>query len=125
MPEKQADFPDALSQREKALSRWDAEGGAGPLGPQQNEASSGVMVEFPELSNAELVRLRVRVIALENLMIALLAQASEKQLGLAREMATFISPRAGSTQHPLTIHAAGQMNDLVDRAFHFKDMAPS
>lgn len=24
-----------LSQRENALSRWDSEGGAGPLGPQQ------------------------------------------------------------------------------------------
>jgi hypothetical protein len=44
------------------------------------------------LTNAELVQLRVRVIALENLMIALLAGASDKQLEIAREMATYISP---------------------------------
>jgi hypothetical protein len=33
-------------------------------------------------------------------------------------------PRPGITQHPLTIHAAGQMNDLVDRAGHFREGTP-
>ncbi len=58
---------------------------------------------MPPLSNAELVQLQVRVIALENLMITLLADGSDRQLELAREMATYISPRAGFTHHPLTI----------------------
>ena len=40
-------------------------------------------------SNAELVQLRIRVIALENLVIALLAEASDRQLDLAREMAAY------------------------------------
>jgi hypothetical protein len=66
------------------------------------------------------VQLRVRVIALENLVISLLAEAPNRQLDLACEMAAFISPRPGFTHHPLTIHAATQMVDLVDRAGHFR-----
>ena len=79
----------------------------------------------PALSNAELVQLRVRVIALENMMVALLANASPQQKALAREMATYISPREGYTPHPLTRHAAGQMNHLVDRAHRYPPEAAS
>jgi len=50
----------------------------------------------------------------------LLAEAPDRQLGLAREMATYISPRPGFTQHPLTIHAAAHMVDLVERARQFR-----
>lgn len=56
----------------------------------------------PSLTNAEHVLLHVRVIALENLMIALLAQATDAQLELVRDMAAYISPRPGFTPHPLT-----------------------
>jgi hypothetical protein len=103
-----------------AVSRWDNEGGAEPGGPQAGPISAEAQFEVPELTNAELVQLRVRVIALENLVISLLAEAPDRQLDLAREMATFISPRPGFTQHPLTIHAATQMIDLVDRSGHFR-----
>ncbi len=68
------------------------------------------------LTNAELVQLRIRVIALENLVIALLAEATDRQLTLARGMATYISPRAGFTPHPITLRAADEMLSLVDRA---------
>jgi hypothetical protein len=112
-------------QREMALSRWDNEGGAGPCGPQQGEISAQAQSEVPELTNAELVQLRVRVIALENLVISLLAEAPDRQLDLIREMAAFISPRPGFTQHPLTIQAATQMINLVDRAGHFRAVKPS
>jgi hypothetical protein len=74
---------------------------------------------------AELVQLRIRVIALENLVIALLADASDRQLELAREMATYISPRQGFTAHRSTIHAAAQMIHLVERASHFDEMPPA
>jgi len=78
-------------------------------------------VEYsPQLSNSDLVKLRVRVIALENLMIMLLAEASDRQLDLAREMAAYISPRPGFTRHPLTINAAAQMLHLVELAGHFR-----
>jgi hypothetical protein len=68
----------------------------------------------------ELAQMRVRVVALENLLIALLAQAPEPQLRMAREMAVHISPRAGFTRHRLTLHAADEMRSLVDRAQRFR-----
>ena len=52
------------------LSTWDDEGAKKSL---DAEAFSSP----PELTNAELVHLRVRVIALENLVIALLTQGSD------------------------------------------------
>jgi hypothetical protein len=107
-----------------ALSRWDNEGGARPDGPQEGPTSVEVPFEVPQLTNTELVQLRVRVIALENLIIAMLAEASDRQLDLIREMATFISPRPGFTHHPLTIHAAVHMIDLVERAGHFRTATP-
>ena len=114
------DSRDASQQHQMALSRWDSEGGAGPCGPQEDHGRAEALSDVPDLTSAELVQLRVRVIALENLVISLLADAPDRQLCLAREMATFISPRPGFTHHPLTIHAATQMIDLVDRASHFR-----
>jgi len=77
------------------------------------------------LTNAELVQLRIRVIALENLVTALPAEAPDPQFDLAREMAAYISPRRGFTQHSLTIHAAAHRVDLVERAGHFWVVRPS
>jgi hypothetical protein len=125
MPDQKPDFVDPSQQRQMALSRWGNEGGAGPDRPQEDLISSHVQLEVPQLTNAELVQLRIRVIALENLVISLLAEASDRQLDLAREMAAYISPRPGFTHHPLTIHAASQMIDLVERAGHFRVTTPS
>lgn len=115
MRHKTPNAPDPSQQRQKALSRWENEGGL---------VLGAVPAEVPELSNAELVHLRVRVIALENVVIALLAESSTRQLDHVREMATYISPRPGFTEHPLTIHAAGHMIQLVERAGHFRAMPP-
>lgn len=109
----------SAEQRGRALSRWDNEGGA-LAGPPPAHAGA-----IPELSNAELVQLRIRVIALENLVIALLAEGSEHQLAVVREMAAYISPRPGFTHHPLTVQAAKHMTELVDRAVHFQDSPSS
>ena len=68
------------------------------------------------LTNAELVQLRIRVIALENLVVALLSEASERQAALVQEMARYISPRSGCTPHPVTLGAAEAMRSLVGRA---------
>jgi hypothetical protein len=73
-----------------------------------------------DLTNAELVQLQVRVIALENLVTALLADAPDRTLDLARAMAAYISPRAGFTPHHLTLHAAAHMVHLVGRATLFR-----
>jgi hypothetical protein len=125
MSRKKPESATSSRQWQMALSRWDTEGGAGPAGPQGGPHSAEAPSEIPQLTNAEIVQLRVRVIALENLVIAMLAQASERQLGVAREMAAFISPRPGSTPHPLTIHAAAQMIDFIERAGHFRNATPS
>ena len=69
---------------------------------------------------AEQTNLHTRIIALENLVIALLADSTDAQLVRARDMARYISPRAGFTPHPLTLQAAADMNHLVDRAEYFK-----
>ena len=95
MPDKKSDSFDSSEQRQMALSRWDNEGGAGPCGPQKDSIPGDARYEVAPLTNAELVQLRIRVIALENLVITLLAGASDRQLALAREMAAYISPRPG------------------------------
>lgn len=91
MPQN-SEVPNQVVQRQRALSRWDNEGGA--AGPVADLAADEEKIPTPpEMSNADLVALRVRVIALENLLISLLATASDEQLELAHEMAGYISPR--------------------------------
>ena len=105
------------------LSIWDDEGGAGRCGPQESMAHPVENRLIPDLTNTELVQLRVRVIALENLVTALLSGAPASQHALVRAMATQISPRTGMTPHPLTIQAALHMNEMVDRAIHYQSSA--
>jgi hypothetical protein len=125
MPDKKSHSVAASKQYQMALSRWETDGGAVSHSSQESSISGDVQSEIPELTNAELVQLRIRVIALENIVISLLAEASDTQLDLAREIAAFISPRPGFTHHPLTNHAATQMINLVDRAGHFRIVKPS
>ena len=108
----------------KALSRWGNEGGAGLDGPQEH-ALDVDLSKIPPLTNAELAQLRIRVIALENLMIMMLAQGTDRQFERAREMAAYIPPRPGFTHHPLTTKATTQMVHLVDRPIHFRNVEPS
>jgi len=80
MPHQKTEASSATSQRQQALSRWDNEGGAGPaVAPATEE-----QILVPAMSNPDLVPLRVRVIALENLLISLLATASEATRTRAR-----------------------------------------
>jgi hypothetical protein len=105
-----APSPQAQARR-LAVSTWENEGGS-ELGPPP--------AAEPPVASAECVQLLVRVIALENLVIALLADASEHQRATALEMAGFISPRPGFTPHPLTLRAAEAMRSLLDRAERFR-----
>lgn len=125
MPDKDLDPKDPAYQREMALSRWDTDGGNGHSSLQRGLFYQGELPEIPQLTDTELVHLRVRVIALENMLISLLAQVSDQQLGFARELAAYIFPRPGFTQHPLTVRAAHQMLDLVERAGHFRSTPPT
>ena len=118
MPRQNSDASSQSIQRQQALSRWDNEGGA--AGPIAAPPADQEQVSAPEMSNADLVALRVRVIALENSLISLLATASDQQLELAREMASYILPRPGFIHHPLTTHAAAHMIDLIERSSRFR-----
>jgi len=96
-----------------ALSRWDNEGGhligTGPGQPENLGEGA------PPLTNAELIQLQIRVIALENLVVALLADASYEQLARVHDIAASIFPRPG-VEHRLTTHACAQMGHLTQRA---------
>lgn len=117
MTTPQIDPPDP-QQRRDALSRWDDEATrVGAARPPATNAHAPAL----DVTNAEYAELRTRVIALENLVIALLATGPDRQRELARDMAVYIMPRPGYTPHPLTIHAAELMTDLVARAERFAD----
>ncbi|MDQ3149492.1 MAG: hypothetical protein M3Q38_06160, partial [Chloroflexota bacterium] len=64
---------DPTELRARTLSRWDNEGGAIAAVAHETHA------DVPHKTNTELVLLRVRVIALENLLIAVLAEGSDRQ----------------------------------------------
>lgn len=117
-PDEKRDEHERFALMHKAMVRSDNESGAAPGHPGLTPTE--VHADVPALTNAELVQLQVRVIALENLLIALLADAPARQLDLAREMAAYISPKPGYTPHPLTIHAAAQMVHVVERSHHFR-----
>ena len=123
MSQTMSSLPNSSLLRQQALSTWENEGGPAIQVASDGDLSGNAPSDLPTLTNSELVQLRVRVIALENLMITVLAQASNRQLERAREMAAYISPRPGSAHHPLTMRAAEHMTRLVDRAPHFRDSA--
>jgi hypothetical protein len=125
MPNRLPNIVNAAKIRQRALSRWDNEGGATVGEHQESVRPAAAQSKVPPLTNTELVQLRVRVIALENLLISLLAQSSDRQLNLVREIAAYISPRPGFTSHRLTIRAAAEMIHLVERAGHFRNKPPS
>ena len=105
-----------LPQCEAALSKWENEGGAWVNGSQPRDFAD---LDVPQSVNTELDHLHIRMIAMENLLIAILAQTSDRQRELGREMAIYISPRSGFTKHPRTLAAAAQMLHLLERARHF------
>ena len=111
LPEIGPAAAERIGLRALALSRWENEGGSG---------LASVTVEKPHQDDAEAEQLRIRVIALENLVIALLADATDDQRTLARDMADFISPRPGYTPHALTLRAAEAMRSLLERADRFR-----
>ena len=120
MTDEKLDAMSVSRLRQRALSRWENEGGAGVCESEDRTIPGDGSLDAPPLTNAELSQLHIRVIALEGLVAALLADATDRQLDLAREMAAYISPRPGASEHPLTIRAATQMIDLVERAERFR-----
>jgi hypothetical protein len=112
---------DSKPVKEETLAQWDDEGGAEPDGPQHLAPEKDAPAASSSPSLAEWAEMKTRVIALENLVIALLSTGSEAQRAVARRMGEFIAPRPGATPHRLTVHAAHRMSDLIDRAERFDD----
>ena len=90
MPSPLPDPPNDFTLRQHALARWENEGGT-TIPIDGSRAGGAEQTHIPEMTNAEMVALRVRVIALENVLISLLATATDHQLKLIREMADYIS----------------------------------
>ena len=80
MTQRELNVLEPEQMRLRALSRWDNERGAILLGIEGALIFGDAQSEVPLLSNAELAQLRIRVIALENVVIALLAKAPDRQL---------------------------------------------
>lgn len=89
-------------------------GSGGQRQTRQSETVAGA------IGDAEDGNIRVRLIALENVIVAILASAPENVSELVREMAAYISPRPGATPHRLSVEAARNMLALVERAGHYK-----
>lgn len=104
--------------KQLAIARWETDDGAG-LGGLQNDTDLQAEMPIPDLTNAELVQMRIRIIALENLVIALLSDATHAQRQTASDIMGMIVPQSGAHPHPLTLHAAAQMERLLGRAEHF------
>ena len=104
----------------RAIGRWDNEGGSLRAGHGDMQAPENPATVVGEIGDAEAANIRVRLIAIENIIVALLANASDDRLELIREMAEFISPRPGMTPHRLTIEAARNMLAIIERAEHYR-----
>jgi hypothetical protein len=105
---------DALHDR--AITRWENEGG----GTRNATGQSNQPTVVGSVGDAEDVNIRVRLIALENIVVALLAGAPNPSTDLVRDMARHILPRDGASPHRLTIEAAHKMLAMVERAEHYK-----
>lgn len=78
---------DAARVHGQALSSRENEGGWIMSAPYDTVA------DIPEITNTDIVNLRVRLIALANLMITILVEGSDPQRQMACDMAASISPR--------------------------------
>jgi hypothetical protein len=105
---------------QRVIGRWENEGGSVSSLEHQGSPQENRATVAGEIGDAEAANIRVRLIAIENVIVALLANAPDDRLELIREMAEFISPRPGTTPHRLTIEAAHNMLAIVERAEHYR-----
>tara|TARA_R110000824_G_scaffold203676_1_gene388204 strand:+ start:1255 stop:1536 length:282 start_codon:yes stop_codon:yes gene_type:complete len=82
---------------------------------QSEELRAGVW-DARDPGHSELVQLRIRVIALENLMQALLSQSDGAVRQEVRERADEIQSHDDASDHPLTEYAKSKMLKLLARA---------
>jgi hypothetical protein len=115
-----SDASDRARLFERVVSRWENEGGAVvEAGATERASAEGSPAS---LGSAEFVQMQFRVIALENLVTVLLAQSSNQQLDVVREMAAHIAANPGFTPHPPTVRAAAKMHRLLEAAGHLRTL---
>jgi hypothetical protein len=105
--------------RQRAMSRWDDEGGAGPDGPQSEPNPHADQPSFPKMDAAEMQALHVRVIALESLVVALLTSASEQgRIPRARwRRSSHHDPDSAGIRSPHTPRCTWSISSNVPSAF--------
>lgn len=81
----------------------------------EHDGASGAW-DASDPGHAELVQMRIRMIATENLILAILSEASEEVRQSVRDRAVEIAPRRGSSDHPLTHFAQKEMLSMLARA---------
>ena len=99
---------------ERAVKSWENEGGA--RGDRDSHTYHATIIG--EAGDDEALNIRIRLIALENIVVALLASGTQDAPDLAREMAQHMSSRLEATPHRLTIAVASNMMAIVERAEH-------
>ena len=118
MTDQVPDASDRARLFERAVSRWENEGGAVvEAGGAERASAEG---SSASLRSAEFVQMQFRVIALENLVTVLLAQSSDQQLDVVREMAAHVAAHPGFTPHQPTVRAAAKMRRLLEAAGHLR-----
>lgn len=108
--------PARADAHERSIGRLEEVGGAQP-GLAPSDPGHTVV---GAIGDAEAANLRVRLVAIENILVAMLANSPDSQLDLIREMAAYISPRSGKTPHRLTVEAARNMLAIIARAEHYR-----
>ena len=111
------DLMRTLSQPDTALLRSGNKEGARAQRPPSDYF---MQLEIRQSMDTELEHLRIRMIAMENLLITLLAKSSDRPRELDREMTIHTFPSPDFTQLPRPLGAAAQMVHLVERAGHFR-----
>ena len=119
MPTEMGKTSGCAAMQASAIGRCENEGGPDHASPHSETASTVA----GEIGDAEEGNIRVRLIALENIVVALLAGASQTQHEAIGDIVRYILPREGKTRHRLTIEAARNMVALVERADQFKKRA--
>lgn len=87
----------------------------------QNATGNVGVWDASDPGHAELVRMRIRMIALENIVLAILARSDDGVRQKIRERAAEIHPRDGAAAHPLTEHAGDEILRLLARSERRQD----
>ena len=117
-----SDTSDRARLFERAVSRWENEGGAVLETGASRSASSADGSSDVSPGSAQFVQLQFRVLALENLVTVLLAQSTDRQLDVVREMADHIVANPGAMPHPPALRAATKMRRLLEAAAHLRTL---